>query len=332
MYVTLPSNTEDFSTNTTSSFRVKLPNPLAFAGDWEVALTEIQYPISWNTIKNMEGRIFLMYQHYDYRIPVEIRIQQGHYHNIVELSAAIDAAIENAGMHLPSLLFSADLAIFRMAKLKFMNPPAFAEWNAKAPNFAKIIADPLSVPAVESDAPSRLQKKYWSRVEASDELRKKPPEGNMLTEAFKVKYANNIKRVQIEWLSEAIKAVTFDKPLQFILGFDKATVLHHGINTADYNVDISGAETSFFVYCNIVQPQFVGNSLKQLLRTVPVATGALGNTIHKEFITPHYIGVLANDFDTLEIEIRNDFGKLVDFQFGKIIAKLHFRRKPLLNL
>lgn len=332
MYITLPSNTEDFSSNRTSSFRVKLPNPIAFANEWQVALTEIQYPISWNTIKKMEDRILLTYRHNEIDVPVEIRIQQGHYQNIMELSAAIDVAIENAGIHLPSLLFRVDLAIFRIAKLKLMNRPAFDEWSAKAQSFAEVFADPLSVPAVAGTAPARLQQKYWSRVEASDELRKNPPERNMLVDAIKVAYVNSIQRVQIIWSSETIKAVTLDKPLQFILGFDKATVLQPGVNTAEYNVDISGAETSFFVYCNIVEPQFVGNSLKQLLRAVPITAGPLGGTIHKEFITAHYIGVLANEFDTLEIEIRNDFGKLIDFQFGKVIAKLHFRRKPLLNL
>ena len=332
MYITLPSNTEDFSTNTTSSFRVTLPNPITFAGEWEVALTEIQYPISWNTIKKMEGRIILTYQHNEVKVPVEIRIQQGHYQNIMELSAAIDAAIDDAGRHLPSLLFRVDLAIFRIAKLKFMDRQTFDEWSGKTQDFGKIFNDPFSVPTVKGSVPRRLHQKYWTRVEASDELRKNPPEQNMLTDIFKVKYLTNIKRIQIGWISETIKAVTLDKPLQFILGFDKATVLHRGINTADYNVDISGAETSFFVYCNIVQPQFVGNSLKQLLRAVPVSTATLGTTIHKEFITPHYIGVLSNEFDTLEVEVRNDFGKLIDFQFGKIIAKLHFRRKLLLNL
>jgi hypothetical protein len=115
-----------------------------------------------------------------------------------------------------------------------------------------------------------------------------------------------------------------------MLGFD--TKFTKGINTATYNADIGGSETSFFVYCNIVQPQFVGNSLKQLLRTVPVSTGTLGTTVHKEFITAHYIDVLTNDFDTVEVELRNDSGKLIDFQFGKIILKLHLRRRNLLNL
>ena len=112
-----------------------------------------------------------------------------------------------------------------------------------------------------------------------------------------------------------------------MLGFEKGSQFKRGITKADYNVDISGAETSFFIYCNIVQPQFVGNSLEQLLRTIPVTLGSLGTTVHKEFVTPHYIGVLTNEFDTIEVEIRNDFGTLIDFQFGKIIIKLHLRRK-----
>ena len=50
IYLTLPSNTPDFNDNTTSEFRVKLPNPIELQGEWEMALVEMQYPHSWDNI------------------------------------------------------------------------------------------------------------------------------------------------------------------------------------------------------------------------------------------------------------------------------------------
>ena len=332
MYIILPSNTGDFSTNKTNSFRVKLPQSLSLNGDWEVALTEVQYPISWNTIKMDEGRIYLDYHHGRIKVPIEIRIQAGYYHNIEELSEAIDEAIETAGTQLPDKLYRADVAVFRLARLKMMNTQAFMEWGTKGHSYADIFENPDLVPQMTGEVSEAFQRKFGENVSASDQLRQNPPKENMLSSALKIKYVHGINRVQMEWLSETIKGITLNKSLQFILGFTKESKFHKGITKADYNVDITGAETSFFIYCNIVQPQFVGNSLKQLLRTIPVSTGTLGQTINKEFISLNYVGVLTNEFDTIEVEIRNDFGTLIDFQFGKIIIKLHLRRKSLLHL
>lgn len=47
-FLTLPSNT--LQSNTTGNFVTHLPKNLVFSGQWEVALSEIQYPFSWNNI------------------------------------------------------------------------------------------------------------------------------------------------------------------------------------------------------------------------------------------------------------------------------------------
>ena len=334
MYIILPSNTGDFSTNSISSFRVRLPNSLSFNGDWEVAITEIQYPVSWRTIKNQEGKIQLTYTHNNLDIPVTIQIQPGYYNTITELLHAVDHAIQTTGDKLPDILYRADLATFRLAMLNFYHKPEFMQWeNENHYTFAEIYENPDLVPILPSPpATKALQRRFGDNVDTSDLLRKNPQAENMLSDAVKLTYVHSTQRIHLEWHSKTVKALSFDQSLQFILGFAKETKFKHGITTADYNVDISGSETSFFAYCNIVQPQIVGNSRKQLLRTIPITAGTLGTTVHKEFISPHYVGVLTNVFDTIEIEIRNDYGRLIDFQFGKIIIKLHLRRKTLLNL
>ena len=44
------------------------------------------------------------------------------------------------------------------------------------------------------------------------------------------------------------------------------------------------------------------------------------------FYTPHYLQLLKNEFDTIQINVKTDTNKTVPFQYGKIIAQLHFRR------
>lgn len=51
--MTLPSNTE-FEGNTTANFKVRLPEKISLAGQWEVALVEMMYPHSWYNVSGLE--------------------------------------------------------------------------------------------------------------------------------------------------------------------------------------------------------------------------------------------------------------------------------------
>src|SRR5260221_14041910 len=46
-----PKDTQFHRENTSSQFRVRLPDPIKLSNDdWEVALVELQYPFSWNNV------------------------------------------------------------------------------------------------------------------------------------------------------------------------------------------------------------------------------------------------------------------------------------------
>ena len=62
-----------------------------------------------------------------------------------------------------------------------------------------------------------------------------------------------------------------------------------------------------------------------LLRVVD-AVGNFGDTIHRLYMTPQYVPVSKKEFNTVEIDIRDDTGRAVPFEFGKVITTLHFRR------
>lgn len=84
--------------------------------------------------------------------------------------------------------------------------------------------------------------------------------------------------------------------------------------------------TALYVYCDIVRPRVVGDSLVNLLRTVPV-TGAQGDVVYHSFQHVQYIPLANLNFDTIEIDIRDDTGKRVSFEGGRVVTTLHFRRK-----
>ena len=61
-YLTLPSNSsmEYFPANTLTNFKTKLAQPLELTGEWEVAISEFQYPRSWyNLRKGFDSHIYV---------------------------------------------------------------------------------------------------------------------------------------------------------------------------------------------------------------------------------------------------------------------------------
>ena len=67
-YLHLPSNSSlnKFPNNTLTEYRVGLPQTVSLTGDWEVGLTEIHYPDSWNNVQgNLQGRFYVRNQELD---------------------------------------------------------------------------------------------------------------------------------------------------------------------------------------------------------------------------------------------------------------------------
>ena len=60
-FLTLPSNSSMgiYPKNTLSDFTVHLPQPLDLAGDWVVALSEIQYPHTWNNVRELSNVFYI---------------------------------------------------------------------------------------------------------------------------------------------------------------------------------------------------------------------------------------------------------------------------------
>jgi hypothetical protein len=80
-----------------------------------------------------------------------------------------------------------------------------------------------------------------------------------------------------------------------------------------------------YIYCDLIEPIFVGDTKVQLLRTVNVDIGTQ-HLVHHIYTTPIYIPLQKKHFDSVEVNIRTDTGEPVPFASGKSVAILHFRR------
>ena len=93
-YLTLPSNSsmEYFPGNTLTNFKTKLAQPIELTGEWEVALSEFQYPRSWYNLRDFDNHIY-----YDsggqgfYSTSV---IPHGYYPTIKEFVAAVNKTLK----------------------------------------------------------------------------------------------------------------------------------------------------------------------------------------------------------------------------------------------
>ena len=120
------------------------------------------------------------------------------------------------------------------------------------------------------------------------------------------------------------KAKVYFSDIGQALGFSPNNVIS-STSTAERAVHFH----DLYVYCDIIQSQYVEDALVPLLRAVPVE-GKDGEGIGKSFIRPQYVSVSRKQFETIEVNIKRDTGESVPFELGEVLLTLHFRQsRPL---
>lgn len=89
--------------------------------------------------------------------------------------------------------------------------------------------------------------------------------------------------------------------------------------------DLSYFSSNIFIYSNIVERSFVGNDLHQIIRIIR-GDGLFGDYLKMTFENPYYIPLIDNCLQEIEISIKDDQGKLIQFQYGKILLILNFSK------
>ena len=95
-YLHLPSNSslDKFPDNTLTEYRVGLPQTITLEGEWEVALTEIHYPHSWNNVQgNFSNRVFLRNRELS-KVWEAMIIPAGHYSSIEPIISKMKELID----------------------------------------------------------------------------------------------------------------------------------------------------------------------------------------------------------------------------------------------
>ena len=96
---------------------------------------------------------------------------------------------------------------------------------------------------------------------------------------------------------------------------------------AERPVELNAGIQSLFVYSDIVKRTIVGDITAPILRLVEVPSDAeFGKQVVLHYASPHYQPLAVKEFETIEIDIRDDVNERIAFEFGRTICKLHFRK------
>lgn len=146
---------------------------------------------------------------------------------------------------------------------------------------------------------------------------------------IKLSYYKKTKRVEIV-LGTGVESVIFSDRLSVILGFGSQKLFRPS-DVPSYTIlavsppDFNFCPTRLFIYCDILQAQVLGDVYAPLLFNLALEGE------HKRVVTVNpirsYINVGRSSFDSISINILNEFGEEVTFYNGASSVSLHFRPK-----
>ena len=144
--------------------------------------------------------------------------------------------------------------------------------------------------------------------------------------------------VSIHFLSEEVPMTLLSRNLLVNLGFqqsgepmkiqteeERRLRVNRGIRPGNLLVTVP---SQMYLYCDLVEPQIVGDTVAPLLQIVNLNLSSCKYGTHQvaQFNSPHYVPVLKNRFEQVEIDLRDSTGSKLPFQFGTSCVKLHLRK------
>lgn len=159
-----------------------------------------------------------------------------------------------------------------------------------------------------------------------------------LKTGIKFEYDRETRRVSVHLDPEIVKHVDMSEQMQYMLGLTKEQMKAISnvekakeVRAMSKVPDLRAGFECLYVYCDLCTSQPVGDVLAPLLRIVNVQ-GVYSEVVARIYDTPHYVPVLHKDISSITINIKNDLNQFVDFEYGKVVVKLHFRRCSPMSL
>jgi len=320
-YLTLPSNSSMsyYPENTLANYITKLPQAFDLKGDWEVGLYEIQFPITWYNNYEEEAKLFLLSLNDGDTDFVDVSPPYGHYEHPQLLVSQMNDVLLLKGKQPDSRLNYDDTS-----KVVTVSPVGASAAKEIAAPVVRFSFQPISKKiSVEFKPKSKAYSSVTLRMSKGlAELL--GFEWQSVEEAAKTTDAINSDVS----LDDHQKSMAKRAARRFTESTKDMVELTPGkpLYTAERVCDLQRGFYSLFVYCDLVEPTVLGDTKVPLLRTVNIS-GKENLTVGRVYQNVQYIPVHRKQFDTIELDIRDDTGRKVPFERGKVVITLHFRLK-----
>lgn len=167
-----------------------------------------------------------------------------------------------------------------------------------------------------------------TNYESIDQMINALNENSLIKNNVTFSYDKSSKIVHLTDHKNETKSIKLTPKLGLQLGFEPYTnMILNSYGKYPYNLYL-GLPSQLFVYCDIIDPQMVGDVMTSLLRIIPLDPIKYIYGAHRmhTFSPAHYLPIMRREFDTVEIDIRTSTGGKIPFQFGTSCVKLHFKR------
>lgn len=288
-YITLPSNVKSpkDEVNTIANYTTKLPQRIILEGEWEVGLAEISYTLSWYNINKNIKIMLCTFIKGLIKFFRNYELQAGRYEDIGVLIVEIKKII---------IKYQIDTDKSKLVTLPDLK---YDKYSRKVTVKQGTYLSKILFLCFDEYLAEKLgfnHNSYDKRVTS------------------KMKEYNAIEYKSGRWSSSDVVKIP---PTEYEKTYN-----------AERPIELNAGCQSLFVYSNIVKPTIVGDIFTPILRLVEVPTNAkFGDQIVIPYASPHYKPIAVNEFDMVEIGIKDDTNERIPFEFGRVIIKLHFRKK-----
>ena len=332
-FLTLPSdsNRQEYSNNTSNSYKVRLPDPLRLDGEWEVGLSAVSLPDAAPQMKSLvkfKGNHFLKtgWRSVDGSGNEKTRqkffkldqFNRAKPKDGVELCKMFISFCNNTKSH------TALDHTYRKSRVWEKNgKKLYIDIKMEGED---LLLDNSKVDTSSKDVYLDFDEGFaaamkWIEYDENGKALLGPNVQIVLDKTTDLDDGSVVEDVQIDGTTTAVYWTV--KQGWFMLS-KNASWRFVNINQAFRDITDYSAR-SLFVYSNVGQSQVVGNKVTDLLREVPYETKGAG----MQYIEPvhvQYKKVRNNVLDIIEVQVSETDGRLTTFREGTTTLTLHFRK------
>jgi hypothetical protein len=289
-YVTLPSNSsmDLFPENKTSNYTIKLAKKITVTNKCKVGVAEIHIPLNIVNVTENNNSIFINFEN---KIKLTVKIKCKVYRDLNEIIEAINDAFQE----IPVIAINRGLDLLMndtndgiiVKKMRMFLRPTF-------------FGEDGNMLLEQIDQRSN----FYSIEKIDPNYKHKEPNRGLI-----------------------LRGVTFQNRLSLQLGFPfNGNALEFG--TSPYPVGLHlGLPEQIFVYCDLIDFQFVGNFYSKIIKIVTLDNTeklAFGTIATKNFSPIQYMPLCEREIEQINVQIRTAQGDLYPFEFGTFTVQLHF--------